>query len=172
MDINSSNLYYSFNEYINNLPKDEKKIIFKLIDKNILPNLFLYNNLLNPINFADFIKEHLYKQYLFKKLYYLPKITITRPVGKSKLYKCLYSYDLKYNIFEELSSSIPSSLSSSISSSLSSISTNNLDDCDDFIIDFDNSKICDDYEDCEDCEDCEEEFIIDFIDDNIDDFDK
>ena len=60
MDNNSSisnNEYKYFNDYIKNISNDEKKIIFKLIDKNILPNLFLYNDLENPINFTDFIKD-------------------------------------------------------------------------------------------------------------------
>jgi len=87
--------FSSFTDYFNQLTKKEKQFLSTNINSGYLPNLHIYNNLIEPVDFIDYISYILYKNHIYN---IMNKNTIGRRyrnnIGKSKLCFCNFPENL------------------------------------------------------------------------------
>jgi hypothetical protein len=87
--------FLRFTDYFNQLTKKEKHFLSTNIISGYIPNLHIYNNLIEPVDFTDYISDILYKNHIYN---ILNKNTIGRRyrnnIGKSKLCICTFPENL------------------------------------------------------------------------------
>jgi len=86
-----NNKFLKFTDYFNQLQKQDKQFLSKYMMNGYLPNLYIYNNLIEPIDFTEYISDIFYKNYIYSLLngQKLRKRDIEY-IGKSKLCICTF----------------------------------------------------------------------------------
>lgn len=88
--------FSSFTDYFNQLEKKDKIFLAERIISGYLPNLHIYTNLIEPVDFTEYISDMLYKNYIYN---IINKNKICRRyrenIGKSKLCMCTYAENLE-----------------------------------------------------------------------------
>lgn len=91
-----NNEFINFNDYLKTLRKKERKFIIKLIMYNKIPNLHLFTNLSEPMNFTEYISNALYYNYISEILFSkrISRYKKKSIINKSKLSICTNACDL------------------------------------------------------------------------------
>jgi len=86
-----NNKFLKFTDYFNQLQKQDKQFLSKYMMNGFLPNLYIYNNLIESVDFTEYISDIFYKNYIYSLLNGQKLRKRYREyIGKSKLCICTF----------------------------------------------------------------------------------